>query len=402
MNPTIEKIWNLLPKFAQDFIASTVDKVAGNEIPPPANCDQRKTFRVFIAPANYAGQGYRWARALEQNKNVSARNMVYAEINPFGYDVDFPVRWRTVTHSRKWQREQLATLTNNFTHVIIEAEFPPLGGMFGENVFKQVQALRAGGIHVAMVCHGSDIRLPSRHRELEHWSPFVNDDWVPVEKLEKVMLKNRQLLDEINSPTFVSTPGLVLDVPYAHLLPVVIDPSLWDTSQPALERARLKVVHIPSNPLVKGTAEISDALTHLHNEEIIEYIQVSGVTHDEMPTIFRDCDIVLDQFRLGDYGVAACEAMAAGRLVVSHVSEQARDLILKETGIPLPIVEANIDNIERVLRDIAAHPQHFSEIAAQGPSFINSVHDGAFSRRVLENNFLFAEGNPAHLDQVHA
>ena len=301
MNPTLEKIWKSLPKFAQDFIASTVDRVAGNEIPAPASCDQRKAIRVFIAPANYAGQGYRWARALEQNENISARNMVYAEINPFGYDVDFPVRWRTVTHSRKWQREQLETLTSNFTHVIIEAEFPPLGGMFGENVLKQVEALRAGGVNVAMVCHGSDIRLPSRHKELEPWSPFVNDEWVPVEKLEKVMVNNRQLLDEVDAPTFVSTPGLLLDVPYAHLLPVVINPSRWATSQPALMRKRLKVVHIPSNPLVKGTAEISEALTRLHNEEIIEYIQVSGVSHEEMPTIFADCDIVLDQFRLGDY-----------------------------------------------------------------------------------------------------
>lgn len=402
MNPTLEKIWKLLPKFAQDFIASTVDRAAGNQIPAPASCDQRKTFRVFIAPANYAGQGYRWARALEQNENVSARNMVYAEINPFGYDVDYPVRWRTVTHSRKWQREQLETLTKNFTHLIIEAEFPPLGGMFGGNVLKQVQALRAGGVNVAMVCHGSDIRLPSRHKELEQWSPFVNDDWVPVEKLEKVMLKNRQLLDEIQAPTFVSTPGLLLDVPYAHLLPVVIDSSRWATSQPALQRTRLKVVHIPSNPLVKGTAEISEALIRLHNEEVIDYIQVSGVTHDEMPTIFADCDVVLDQFRLGDYGVAACEAMAAGRLVVSHVSNQARHLIREETGLALPIVEANIDNIELVLRDIALHPENYSEIAAQGPTFIAGVHSGSFSRSVLERNFLFAEDKFARIDQVHA
>ena len=400
MNPTLEKIWKSLPKFAQDFIASTVDRAAGNEIPAPASCDQRKAIRVFIAPANYAGQGYRWARALEQNENISARNMVYAEINPFGYDVDFPVRWRTVTHSRKWQREQLDTLTSNFTHVIIEAEFPPLGGMFGENVLIQLDALRAGGVNVAMVCHGSDIRLPSRHKELEPWSPFVNDDWVPVEKLEKVMLKNRLLLDEVDAPTFVSTPGLLLDVPFAHLLPVVIDPSRWATSQPALKRTRLKVVHIPSNPLVKGTAEISEALTRLDNEKIIEYIQVSGVTHEEMPTIFADCDIVLDQFRLGDYGVAACEAMAAGRLVVSHVSDQARDLIFQETGLSLPIVEANIDNIEQVVRDIALHPHNFSEIAAQGPSFITGVHDGAFSRRVLERNFLFAGDKYALKDQV--
>ena len=388
MNPSLEKIWKLLPKFLQDVIASSVDRVSGNAIPQPASCDLSKPVRVFIAPANYAGQGYRWARALEDNPTVSARNMVYAEINPFGYDVDFAVRWRTVTHSRKWQKEQLKALTSAFTHVLIEAQFPPLGGMFKEDVYKQVKVLRDGGTRVAMVCHGSDIRLPSRHKVLEEWSPFINDDWVPVEKLEKVMLKNRQLLDIINGPTFVSTPGLLLDVPYAHLLPVVIDPELWKSSNPVLTRKRLKVVHIPSNPLVKGTAEIADALNRLHDEEVIEYIQVSGVTHEEMPLIFGDCDVVLDQFRLGDYGVGACEAMAAGRLVVSHVSEQVRTEVLSATGLSLPIVEANIDNIEFVLRDIAQNRKPYAEIARKGPGFVRHVHDGSFSRQVLEQYFL--------------
>lgn len=390
MNPSFEKIWKLIPKFVQDVIASTVDKIAGNQTPGPPTADLSKPIRLFIAPANYAGQGYRWARAAEKNLLVSARNMVYAEINPFGYAVDFPVRWRTVTHSRKWQRNQLQALTSDFTHVMIEAQFPPLGGMFHENVLKQVAVLRSCGTQVAMLCHGSDIRLPSRHRELEPWSPFVNDDWVPVDKLEVVMLKNRRLLDEIGAPTFVSTPGLILDVPYAHLLPVVIEPAFWLTDKEPLMSPRLKVVHIPSNPLVKGTAEILDSMLRLESEGIIEYTQVVGVSHEQMPEIFGNCDIVLDQFRLGDYGVAACEAMAAGRLVVSHVSEQARHLIEVQTGLSLPIVEANIDTIESVLRGISENRDFYRTVARSGPTFVNTVHNGDFSRKVLEENFLFA------------
>jgi hypothetical protein len=391
MNTSLEKMWKLLPRFLQDVIASTVDKLVGNYIPAPADADTSKPVRLFIAPANYAGQGFRWARAAEENPNVSARNMVYAEINPFGYDVDFPVRWRTVTHSRAWQRAQLNALSTTFTHVLIEAEFPPLGGMFGENVIKQVESLRSSGTQIAMVCHGSDIRLPSRHKQLEKWSPFVNDDWVPVEKLEKVILNNQKMLDQIAAPTFVSTPGLLLDVPYAHLLPVVISPEKWATTNPVLHRARLRVVHIPSNPLVKGTAEISGHLQELHDEGIIEYLQVSGVAHEEMPNIFSQCDIVLDQFRLGDYGVAACEAMAAGRLVISHVSSQARDSIKSETGFSLPVVEANIDNIETILRHVHEHRDEYLPIAQSGPNFVRNVHDGRLSRAVLEKFFLFPD-----------
>ncbi len=42
---------------------------------------------------------------------------------------------------------------------------------------------------------------------------------------------------------------------------------------------------------------------------------------DAMPEVYGGADIVLDQFPLGTYGVAACEALVAGRLVVSHVSD---------------------------------------------------------------------------------
>jgi glycosyltransferase involved in cell wall biosynthesis len=214
-------------------------------------------------------------------------------------------------------------------------------------------------------------------------------------------VRNRELLDEIGAPTFVSTPGLLLDVPYAHFLPVVIDPVPWKTGSKPLRRKRLKVVHIPSNPFVKGTAEILEPLRALNDEGLIEYEQVTGVTHDQMPAIYGDCDIVLDQFRLGDYGVGACEAMASGRLVVSHVSDQARDHIASATGLSLPIVEANIDDIGSVIRDVINRPSFYSAIASRGPRFVRRVHDGSFSREVLEQHFLFP-GKPQDIGRGEA
>ena len=107
-----------------------------------------------------------------------------------------------------------------------------------------------------------------------------------------------------------------------------------------------------------------------------------------MPGIYGSSDIVLDQFRLGDYGVAACEAMAAGRLVVSHVSGQVRNAVEKDSGVTLPIVEANIDSLEHVLLHIVANRQHYRDVAEAGPSFVTRVHDGHMARAVLEQHFL--------------
>lgn len=388
MHPALERLWNRVPRPVQDLVATSVDRLQGVAIPEPPFTSPAPV-RLLIAPANYGGQGYRWARAVE-GPSISARNLAYAEINPFGYQVDFPVRWRTVTHSRRWQRAQLVALTSEFTHVLVEAEFPPLGGMFGQDVRRQVAALLAGGAHVAMLCHGSDIRLPSRHARLEPWSPFAGEEWPHVGEVERVAGENRELLDDLALPTFVSTPGLLIDVPYAHLMPVVVDPAPWISREPSLGRVRPRVLHVPSNPLIKGTAQIEPMLRRLHESGTIEYIRVEGIPHADMAGVYENADIVLDQFRLGDYGVAACEAMAAGRLVISHVSEQARSAVRDLAGLRLPVLEATIDSLEEVLLRVVADRSPARAFANEGPAFVQTVHSGVLSRSVLEKHFLFA------------
>ena len=143
------------------------------------------------------------------------------------------------------------------------------------------------------------------------------------------------------------------------------------------------MVHVPSNPLLKGTREIEGGLRRLHDEGLIEYLTISGRTHDEMPAIYGEADIVLDQFRLGDYGAAACESMAAGRLVISHVSEHARHAVKQMCGLDLPILEANIESLEDVLRDALRNRDAARRLAQQGPAFARAVHDGTLSSKVL-------------------
>jgi hypothetical protein len=107
-----------------------------------------------------------------------------------------------------------------------------------------------------------------------------------------------------------------------------------------------------------------------------------------MPAIYGAADIVLDQFRLGDYGAAACESMAAGRLVISHVSDQARAAVKAVSGFDLPILEANIDTLEQVLRGVLRNRDAARALAQRGPAFVQAVHDGSLARRVLHDHFL--------------
>lgn len=388
VHPVAERLWKLTPKLVQDTIASGVDRVRGVVPPPPPLPDPTKPIRLLVGPVNYAGQGYRWARAAEETGRVSARNYVHEANNPLGYAADYTVAWRTAEHSRAWQRSMLETLSERYTHVLIEACFPILGGLYSGDMYRQAADLQQAGLKIAFVGHGTDVRLPSRHAALHEWSFFHNDEWIAPEKLERVARQNLQLIADLGVPTFVSTAGLLLDLPDAQFLGVIIDPEKWQNTEPLLVRERPKVVHAPTNPIPKGTTMIAPIAQRLHDEGLIEYVELHGVPHDQMPAVFADADVVLDQFRAADYGVAACETMAAGRVVLAHVSEQVRSEVESRAGMPLPIRETTPDTLEAVLRDVVARPEHYREIAAQGPEFVRRLHNGDYSRDVLMREFL--------------
>jgi hypothetical protein len=168
---------------------------------------------------------------------------------------------------------------------------------------------------------------------------------------------------------------------------VVIDVETW-ASVSLVERrdGPLRVVHAPSSALIKGTHLIEPVLKSLDAAGVIAYTPVTGVPAARMPQIFASADVVLDQFRLGSYGVAACEAMAAGAVVVGHVLEDVRAVVRESTGHDLPIVEATPDTIETVLMELANDP--LDSRRRLGRTFVNAVHDGRVSAQTLANSWI--------------
>lgn len=64
----------------------------------------------------------------------------------------------------------------------------------------------------------------------------------------------------------------------------------------------------------------------------------------------------MDQLRTGNYGTAACEGLAAGRLTVAHISEHVRERTRRLTGEDLPVVDATPETLGDLIADIARRP----------------------------------------------
>lgn len=390
-----------LPEWAVQRLAPGALPFASSDVPvaPPVPATP---VRLFVGPANYAGQGYAWARVAERLPGVGAVDMTAEPAAGFRFPTDQCVPATVYGASRRWQRGQKAYV-ERFTHVIIEAQRALLGTLLAtpaqpNGAFAEARMLLGRGTRVATLCHGSDIRVPSRHLAATPWSPFGDAGWDLVPQLEAITRANERGLAELRAagvPTFVSTPDLLLDQPEATWLPVVVDPQVWRTQAPPLERAVPLVVHAPSASALKGSALVEPVLQDLDRRGWITYRRVEGVPAAQMPALYRDADIVLDQFTLGIYGVAACEAMAAGRVVVSHVTEQVRTAAREARGLDMPVVEATpatlADVISAVLDDRAGAAER---AATAGPRFVTDLHDGAASARVLAE-FLGVPADPA-------
>lgn len=337
--------------------------------------------RVLIGATNSAGQGFQWARALERMRpEVRAISMQFVRDASLRFPVDLAVANGFGAHSRFWQRHQTSVL-KGYDAVLIESAKPVLGGRHNANVLAQISELQSAGVRVALIFHGSDIRDPIAHMREEPASYFAVDEAFTGRMAEGVQ-RSKAVLADAHVPVFVSTLDLLTDVPNAIWLPVVIDPLKWQTQQAPLTKPGLpRVVHVPSSSLIKGTDLIDPVMRRLHDDGVVEYECVTGVDPDNMPQMYQEADIVLDQFRGGPYGVAACEALAAGRIVISHVPHRER--IRKHTGEELPIIQATHENLAQVIMHTIEEPHEALHLALQGPGFVARHHDGTRTGRIL-------------------
>ena len=346
--------------------------------------------RLVLGPANYAGQGGAWARAVREHApGWTARNMHV--IPPHAiliFDADLPL------NSLEWAdpatRLDLAVeLVVGATDIIIEAMRPLLAVMDGSDAAgswdprrarEDVDALRASGRNVALLFHGSEVRRPRENARLTSWSPFYRQETRALTAaLERKTEMVHEALAGFDGPVLVSTPDLLDHVPAAVWMPIVVGPASFLPTSPALTGRRPIVAHAPSSGWLKGSEWVDPVLQRMDREGLLTYRRLQNLPPSMVPSLLREVDVVVDQVVLGNPGVLAAQAMAAGRLVLAHLPERVR----RRFPDPPPVVEATPATIESVLLSVIENPEHYSQIAARGVGFAHKYHDSRMSARIL-------------------
>ena len=334
--------------------------------------------RLGIGPANFAGQGWEWKRAVEAHLDGVSAEVFAVQTSGLNFPADRPIEGRWY-RNRAWQDRQEQRVLYEYTHLLAEAVRPVMGLKYGDTLGAELPVLASSPLQVAILLHGSEIRRPDRHAERHPHSPFHDRSWELGPVLQDQAERLAAIVAAFPGAKFVSTPDLLDDVPDAVWLPVVVDTSVWWSDHPVLERTRPVVVHVPSNARMKGSEQVDPVAQRLADEGLIDYRRLEGLPPEQMPSVIADADVVLDQFAIGSYGVAAVQAMAAGRVTVGHVADHVRARI----PVDLPIVDATPDTLREVLLGLLADRAAARAVAAAGQRYAHEQHDGRRSAAVL-------------------
>ncbi|MCK0111846.1 hypothetical protein MWU75_06810 [Ornithinimicrobium sp. F0845] len=356
--------------------------------------------RLLIGPLNTAGQAERWARSAEQVPGVAARSMAVERrvrgFTGYGYDTDWFLSRKVQLRGMRPYQDQVLGLT----HVLAESGRAILDAPLDRTILEDLPRLREHGVEPGLLIHGSEMRDLHRHATAYSHSPFRGEWDERWHRMQATVERTRAIVERFDGPVFVTTHDMLDFVPGASLLPVVVDVDRFTVGSgrpgvPVLERDRPVVLHAPTNPRLKGTEIVEGVLHGLEDEGLVTYRKLEGVPNQQMPGFLAEADIVIDQIALGNAGTLTAEATAAGRLVIGHLAPEVRDRMaefdaegvgaagLDAEAVGPPIVEADPDTLEEVLRQVLGDRTAYQQVADRGPAWSRRNHDGTRAAAVL-------------------
>ncbi len=145
----------------------------------------------------------------------------------------------------------------------------------------------------------------------------------------------------------------------------------YEPAYPALIRTAPLVLHFPTAPVAKGASAVKRSVEIAQSMYPFEFRLVQGLPHDQAMMLMEQADIILDQFVLGDYGMATLEAMAYGKPVICYIKKPLADLY----GLDLPVVNATQETLAESLLSLLQDANRRQELGRLGRVYVEQNAD---------------------------
>lgn len=136
----------------------------------------------------------------------------------------------------------------------------------------------------------------------------------------------------------------------------------------------LRVVHSPSDPTVKGTVRIREAVDTVRSEGIgLDLIELQGVPNEVVLRELADCDFAIDQvFSDAPMVGFATEAAVAGKpCIVGGYAWGENRLDFGSVAIP-PVEECLPEELTAAIRRLATDARHRASLGEEAKAFVES------------------------------
>lgn len=246
------------------------------------------------------------------------------------------------------------------------------------NPFADMKIGRRLGRKIIMTLQGCDARIAEESNKRNEYTPCHPERCGAYSVcLAQLDAQRRKMISEIAplcDRVFFLNPEIGHYVPNAEFLPYANVDVEALTVAPVTNRARPVVVHAPSDPKIKGTSQILEALESLRAKHDFELVLVERKTHSEAMEIYKSADFVIDQILAGWYGGLAVEVMAMGKPVACYIRDEDKMFVPQGMLDDMPLMKVRPQTLRDDLDSIFTRRAEWAEIGGRSRAYVERWH----------------------------
>lgn len=252
--------------------------------------------------------------------------------------------------------------------------------------FSDFKELREKGKIVINCFVGDDARwFYSAKQEYESYgmrAPIYNEDYNYAVSGLRFRLKHIRIAEKYCHHVFSRLDQAQLQLRPYHRWNMMVLPEKIKHN-PVQRKTKVKVLHAPTHRKAKGTEFVLAAFKKLKSEGFdFEVVLLENVPNEEAIKMYVDADIIIDQLIWPGTGKFSTEALAAGKVVMSHM---AYDRYPQKNPKECPIIDVNPDTIYDELKSVITDYERRQILANKGRDYVIKYLDvRIFCNKVLD------------------
>lgn len=332
--------------------------------------------KYILQFGSLAGWPYKIAKELRQ-RNINSKNVVY-----YNKDVHDLTRNLPFDESIYSPNDSKFTIFKKLVNFIKKtSNDTKLVHYHGSNIlFRELHFLYEGkllkknSIPMIMTFGGGDIRPIKYTNERNPYFYFKSNSLVGIIRDIRHFIRLKSwsyCLDyAIVDPEFYEYMKPYFKKVYIFRQPIGLDEI--ECKIPDKNNNLPVILHIPTEPVVKGTDLIIDACDKLKKEGFkFEFKLKRQLTQQELYKEIVNCDIYVDELKCGAHGVTAVEAMCAGKPTMTYI----RNDLISAYPDDLPLINTNPDTIYNNLKKLLINGELRNEIGLRSREYVEKYHD---------------------------